>query len=477
VARLMKPRDVETLLASSWQSHLRQREEMVELDQWYRGKQQEIQDPDDSGMPFMPDGSATTKEYMDIAGRAPTPWANLLVKSMAQTCSLEGVYLPGSSTTLESWKLWQENRWDARQGAVYRGALAHGMSFATALPAKSMWTGDRTARFEAHSAIKMSAYYAEVEDEFPMYVIEAEKRVDHEGRRYWEVSLIDEQAVHLLEVEGDGVDRKDFKYIAPEEHGLGFCPAILYPCERDLDGKVTGEIEPFIPLLRRIDQDIFDRLIVQRFGAWVVRYGTGLVKPETDEDARAQAILLRVGEMLVSENAQSKFGTLQPTDLKGFIEAHDADLRILSAVSQRPPHHLLGAAANLQAESLAAVEQGMNRRGHEFRTGVGESHELLMRTGALIIGKTDEARAFDMQVRWRDMESRSFAQTAQALGMVATQLQVPVEILWERIPGWTDSDTARAKSAQSLGGISQLLTEIAKQTTPPNQPPAPAPAA
>lgn len=464
MARLMKPQDVETLLFNSWGSHQAQRERMLVLDQWYRGEQQSIKDPTDSGMPFMPDGRASTSEYLDIASRAANPWAGLLVRSMSQTCAMEGVYLPGSSEPLESWRNWQENRWDGRQVAVYKGALAHGLSFTTALPAQSMWSGKRTVKYEAYSAMKMSAFFAEVEDEFPMFTIAAEPRKDQDGKEYWDVRLMDEQAVHFLEVDGLGVERKDFKYISAEQvHDLGFCPAIMYTCDRDLDGRVTGEIEPFIPLLRRIDQDVFDRLVVQRFGAWVVRYGTGLVKPATDEDQRAQAILLKVGEMLMSEDPHSKFGTLDPTDLKGFIEAHDADLRILSAVAQRPPHHLLGAAANLQAESLAAVEQSMNRRGDEFRTGIGEQHELLMRTGAVILGNRREAQAFDMQVRWRDYESRSLAQTAQALGELATKLEVPVEILWERIPNWTDSDTERAKPLRLQAQMAALLEEVAGQ--------------
>lgn len=467
MARLMRPADVVTLLVTSWQSHMRQREEAERLDLWYRGKQQDISDVATSGMPFMPDGRASTKEYKDIASRAPSPWAGLLVGSLAQTCSLEGVYRAGENETMDAWRLWQRNRMDSRQGAVYRGAFAHGRAFTTALPAVDPWTGERTASFSSYSAIRMSAYYADVEDEFPMYTIIADPQVDEEGRRFWTVELMDETAVHYLEVEGDGLERKDFTYISAEQvHGLGFCPAVQYTNEMDLDGNSVGEIEPFIPMLRRIDQDVFDRLIVQRFGAWVVRYGTGLVKPETDEDARAQAVLLKVGELLMSEDPQSKFGTLAPTDMKGFIEAHDADLRMLAAVSQRPPHHLLGAAANLQAESLAAVEQGLQRRAHERRTGFGESHELLFRTGAVILGNSDEARAFDMQVRWRDMESRSLSQTADALGKLATQLEVPVEILWERIPGWTDSDTERAKPLRALAQVAALLEQVDGQSQP-----------
>lgn len=463
--RLMKPAAVITMAHNAWQSHQRQRAKALMLDNWYHGEQNR-NSGEESGYPFMPEGRASTREYEDIASRVSTPWAGLLVNSITQTCSLEGVYRPGESKTMNAWNLWQENRWDSRQKAIYNGAVAHGLSFATALPAKSTWTGKRTAKFQAYSAKRMSAYYADVDDEFPMFAMGALEQVDLEGRKYWSVEVIDEQAVHYLEVDGDGGDEKQWRYITHEVHGLGFPPVIRYFNDLDLDGHMTGEIEPFIPLLRRIDQDVFDRLVVQRFGAWVVRYGTGLVKPETDEDARAQAILLKVGEMLMSEEPNSKFGTLEATDLKGFIEAHDADLRTLAAVAQRPPHHLLGASSNLQAEALAATEQGLLRRALGLRTNLGESHELLFRTGALIVGDTAEARAFDMQVRWRDTESRSLSQTADALGKLATQVEVPVEILWERIPGWTDSDTERAKPLRDLAQIATLLEAVDKQTKP-----------
>lgn len=465
MARVMRPADVLFLAHSIWPAHLAQREKAIKLDQWAAGKQQAIEDIENSGLPFMPAGRATVGEYRDIAGRAPTNWAGFLVDSIAQTCRLDGIYVPGSSDSIQSWSLWQENRWDGRQGALYRGAFKHGQSFATALPAVSQWTKKRTAKFEALSAKKMSVYYQAVEDEFPMYSLDAERHVDINGQEYWTVRFIDEEAEHFLEVKHGGLDRKEWTYISYEEHGLGFCPVIQYG-QMDLDGTMTGEIEPFIPLLRRIDQDVFDRLVVQRFGAWVIRYGTGLVKPETDEDQRAAAMLLRMGELLVAEGKDAKFGTLSATELKGFIEAHDADLRILSAVSQRPPHHMLGAASNLQAEALAATEQGLARRGGEWRTGFGESHELLFRTGAVILGNTADAQNFNMQVRWKDTESRSLSQTADALGKIATQLQVPVEMLWEQIPGFTDSDVERAKSILSSRGLSQLLAELAAQDSP-----------
>jgi hypothetical protein len=218
-------------------------------------------------------------------------------------------------------------------------------------------------------------------------------------------------------------------------------------------------IEPVLPILRRVDQDLFDRLIVQRFGAWKVRYIAGMAKPQ-GTDPNAEAIRLSLMDFLVSPDKDTKFGTLDASDIKPFIEAGDADLRMLAAVTQTPPHHLLGLSSNLQAEALAAAESGLQRKSADFKMNAGEGHEQVARLVAIIDGNPEEARATDMQVRWRDTESRSLTQAADALGKIAVQLKVPVEMLWERLPGWSDQDSDRAKAIIETGGIDQLLAEI-----------------
>jgi len=37
---------------------------------------------------------------------------------------------------------------------------------------------------------------------------------------------------------------------------------------------------------------------------------------------------------------------------------------------------------------------------------------------------------------------------------------VPIEMLWERIPGWTDNDSERAKKLVGNGVIDKLLAEL-----------------
>jgi hypothetical protein len=74
------------------------------------------------------------------------------------------------------------------------------------------------------------------------------------------------------------------------------------------------------------------------------------------------------------------------------------------------------------------------------------------------------------------MGSRSLAQAADALGKLAQMLGVPVEMLWEQIPGWTDQDVQRAKDlAKENGGMNALMNALTASTAPPGPTPAPAP--
>jgi hypothetical protein len=454
VARLMPKADVITLAHLNFPSFLRSRDQALLLDKWGKGNQD---DP-----VFIPSAQETSDEYDDLAARAPTPWISLIITSLVQTCFLEGINLPGENKPLDAWRLWQENGWDAKQISLYRSVFTQGAAYGLALPAKNPMTGSSTVKFRAIPASKMSAFYTEEDDEFPMFAIEAERIPDNDRKEIgWTVRVYDDLAVHYLTCKADGAELSDWTYLEPREHTVGVTPISGYFNQVDLEGHVTSETQPLIPLAKRVDQDTFDRLIVQRFGAWKIRYIAGMAKPSGGLEAeRAAALMLKVEDLLISTDAGTKFGTLDATDLAGFIAARDADLRDFSAVGQVPPHHMLGLSSNLQAESLAAAEAGLGRKSLERKTGFGESHERLLRIGAHILGNRREAEAFDMQSRWRDMESRSLSQAADALGKLATQLHVPLEMLWERIPNWTDADSERAKNLVADGGVDALLAEV-----------------
>lgn len=480
----LRPGAAIELAMSGWAPYLRQRENAERCEQWVRGRQFSIDERRgsdamaSSGGVYMPDGRGTTTEYADLVSRSPSNYAGLIVRTLSQMCFVDGVYRPGQppNTTLRSWLRWQENGMDARQIALNRAAFGQGISYVVALPGRSPLTGEVTSVWRGRNAISMAAFYEDAAaDEYPMFAIEARLQAVESPNGgvldVWQVELYDEQNRYFLECEGAGEDVADWTFISYEPHGSGVCPVVRYAPNMDLSGYAESEIEPVIPLLRRIDQDTFDRLIVQRFGAWKIRYATGLAKPATDEDARAQVALLKMGELLVSSEATSKFGTLEADDIKQFIAAKDADLQELSAILQMPPYQFLGLSSNLQSEALETAKDGLNKRTFEHKTVLGESHESLFRLAAKQAGDIEEMRAVDMQVRWRDVETRSLSSTADALAKLADSIGVPTEMLFEMIPGWTEIDVKRALGLIETGVAESLLDAVQRQLRPNTDPP------
>jgi hypothetical protein len=467
VARIMRPASVVTMAKEYFPALLRQREKCLEIDTWFDGGSGDMSGTDivDGAGPYRPEKHLVSKEYDDLASRTHTPWLMLATDTMAQTMLLDGVRRPGANDNLGAWTAWQQNGMDARQLPLHDAILRHGLATMTILPGRLPLTRQPAPVMRAHSALNAAAFYAEPDtDEFPMLWMRATpSQVQNSDGLWldgWSVEVMDEQATHYLTCWGDGARQEDWTYVTYDEHGLGFVPAVTYENRTQLGGRVIGEVEPFIPLARRIQQDVFDRLIVQRFGAWKVRYIAGMVEPDNG-DVQAEKMRLAVEEILVSTSTDTKFGTLDASDIKQFIDAHQADLRDFSATTQIPPHHALGLSSNLQSEALVAAETGLRRKSVMRKIGVGERHERSLRVAAFIRGDMAEANAYDLQSRWRDTDNSVISQVADALGKLAGDVGVPQQMLWEKyLPGWTDSDTQRALELTQSGAIDALLTEL-----------------
>lgn len=469
MASLTKPGAIIQMAADGMVAFRRQRAETLRVDAWTRGTQLDLTDPNPhggnkDGWPYIPRQNDTS-EFADLASRAPAPWGKLIVSSLAQTIYMESARIQGSDedSQMEAVEILNENNWDARQIPLTRATIGHGVAYVKALPAVSPIDGADSALVRPISALRMSAFYDDLDDEWPSYAIEVnDYQIEIGNDLMTFVQFYDETAVHGLWFKNTGESPEDYTYSGVIlEHQLGVCPIVKFANLEDLEGRAIGEIAPILPLLRRIDQDTFDRLVVQRFGAWKIRYIAGLAKPDSAEEQRAQAMILRLQDLLIAGDPETKFGTLDETPVSGFIEATDADLRVLAAVTQTPPHHLLGLSSNLQAEALAAAEAGLQRKSLDFQIYNSGSYKQLLRLIAMIRRNVDEMKAKQVDIRYRDTESRSLVQAAQALGTLATNLKIPVEMLWGRVPGWGDEDTARAKRLIEEGSIDQLLAQMA----------------
>jgi hypothetical protein len=321
--------------------------------------------------------------------------------------------------------------------AIHRAALAYAHSYVVVTPGVAPNGSNRSVMRGVSPKRLFAVYEDPASDDFPVFAIQ----VDPAGKDAFVVKVFDSSSVHSLRMVSDKAE-----YVSTDNHGAGVCPVVRYTNLLDLDGRTPGEVEPFISIASRIDKTLFDRLLVQHYNSWKVRYIAGLADfADTEEEANAKKFKLRHDDLLVAEDPETKFGTLDETQLSGFIAAAEADIEFLAAVSQLPNHLLTGKMVNLSAEALAAARAPLTQKIYERQVSFGASHARALRLAAKLERNTAAANDVMARVTWQDVEVRSLSQAVDALGKASQMLGIPKQDLWARIPGVTQSDVEEWK--------------------------------
>ena len=432
------------------------RDRLLRIDNYIRG----IQDD-----PYMPEDA--DDEYKLLAKRSTSNWMPLLITTPSQALYVDGFRRGRAATDSAEgrreigrldaeWDHWQRSRLDARQLAVHRGAIGFGHSFT--LTEK---VGGKVLT-KGLSALTTAALFDDpANDIVPEAVLHVTQFPKGEGdkavpgkARVWVGPQ--EFALTFKSLS----DTKSARLTRAKKHPTHECPVTRFAASVDLEGRTMGVVEPMIPLQNRINQTVFDLLIAQTYGSFQVRTATGMappvkmkavldeagqptgeMEPEYDVEGRPvmEKVRVNASRFMFAEDPTSRFGSLEPTPLDGYINSIDMSIRHLAAISQTPPHHLLGQIANLSAEALQAAETALARKIEEFRKAFGESWERVFRLAAELEGNTAAADDFHGEVLWRDMEARSMAQTADAL-LKLRDLGVPALGLMRRIPNVTQTE-------------------------------------
>lgn len=426
----VQPLDAEAVrtIAESLKAKMdRQRMDADNIDSW-------ISPGDAHGFRTPPKAS---REHKALADLARTPWLSLVVTNVAQAMYVDSV-VGAEGAVPDLWRVWLSNSMQSHQIANHRAMVAYGHTYGVVMPATD--SGVDTARMRCLSPRRMACSWVDAgTDLYPEYALEALSASTRE-RRY---RLYGPHFAYSV------VDREGAPYTVTEvvQHGVGVTPVVRFANMIDLDGKITGEVTPFISTASRINKTSYDRLLAQHFNSWKVRTIAGMELPmiEDDPDAEAVAIAeekirLAQEDILISEDADTKFGTLDATHLDTFVTAWRADIEALAAVSQTPAHALTGQLVNLNAEALAAARSPLTQKVYERQVNAGASYGRMLRLAASVAGM-DEAAADEMiRVTWQDMEIRSMSQAVDALGKAAAMLKIPSRGLWNRIPGVERSD-------------------------------------
>lgn len=391
-----------------------------------------------------------------LVERSVTNLMRLAVNIPAQLSFVEGFSRVGKAegdVDLDppEWAKWVEAGFRAQQTNVFRTALKYGHSFVMVDPVdglpRLLSTRDTTA------------YFADpVNDRVPVFAVTFRRPSFGNG----ELVYMDDERVVVAPVDDFSYFRQewfDSGEVLVQEHSLGRCPVVRFPCELDDEGNATGIIEPLIPAQDRVNQSAFDLLVDSSYGAFAVRWAAGLTgepilnsdgDPVKDENdfIKYKPIEISQQRMLSTDNPDVRFGTLEATPLDGFIASLDNAVRTFAVMGNIPPHSLLGSMSNLSGETIEAAMGQTNRFTHMLRSSWSESVCEVMQLVRAAWGLPEYPES-DYQVRWRDMSDQSIGAVVDALGKASTMLGVPGQGLWSRIPGATDSDVRRWRSMAS----------------------------
>lgn len=443
--------------------------------------------------PYMPDRA--DDEYKILAQRAVTNITEFIVGAPVQCMYVDSfrrgdpqeVEANGTETIQPEWRHWQNSRLDSLQHQIYRGAFGFGHSFT--VTEKDKKQGRVLTR--GLSPMRTTAVYEfPASDDNPLYALTiishpytqyhpaTNAKEEKEGVAY----LWDQDTKYRVTFGGNG---GQVKAKSLGKHGARECPVTRFAGVVDLEGETHGIVEPMIPLQDRLNQQVFDLLVDGTYNSFQIRTISGMVPPVKTKairefpDGDGPKAVYKDGELvtpdygdvvgsepvidpdtgqeipmaidmnprrwLIAPDENTKFGSLEGTPMEGFIQAIKMTMEQISALSQTPPHYMLGEIANLSAEALQSAEKTLLRKVAEFQSSFGESWERVFRIASALDGDPIGTDDYSGEVIWRDVGSQSLVLVGDSLAKMAQGLEVPPQALWAEVPGMTAQKLAQWK--------------------------------
>ena len=399
--------------------------------------------------------------YAELARKSHTDFLRLIIKEFSQAIKVEGYITKSDESARGPWWWWQRNQMDARQAGLTRSVLKYGASYALAYPGD--FNGIAGPAVRCFSPRQMTAVYANDWDEWPMYALYTDRLhtvlVDAEGEYRFGVKNPSQQ--QLLDAAlSPSVWSSNLEPIERRPHGMGFVPVVRYTDRWLLDGEMEyGIVEPLLSKQEHIDQIEYEKSVAQYTTAFRQRYVENWVPEDPSQELKSNpgAVWYIAAEDAEGNAVDVKVGEFSETDLTGYLNSGAQARRDLASLAQIPVHNLgIDGVSNISGDALEALNNSRNQEASEISTSLGESHEQLMRLFAYIDDDTLASEDYESEVRWADLNSRTYAQMVDGLSkLVAANIISPDDAL-DDVPGMTEQ---RAQRIRARGPIAPAETD------------------
>lgn len=425
---------------------------MRQLEAYYSG---------DHPLPFLSRRAAV--RYRRLVEQARTNWPALIVDTVADRMSVEGFRLD-NQVDGTAWETWQASGLDAEQGLVHLDQLVYGCTYVMVWPDETNPTG---VRITAESPYELAHVWR---PGGPRRVGAACKAYHDPVTDTWHAWLFTPDAVQRYRAASrndHGMPADDaWRADGPAEASPLPGQVLVVPFANRMrtDGRGRSELHGLLTQVDRLNTTVAQRLLAGEYAAFRQRWATGLEVPEDSDGNPIEPFDVAVDRLIVSEDPGTAFGSFDVTDLRPYIDAVSQDVQHLASVSRTPPHYLLGSMVNLSAEALKAAEAGLVAKVRDRLRSTGEAWETALRL-ALELRGIDTPGLSQLEVVWADPENISEATRMDALTKMQA-LQVPLEALWERMPGTTPTEVSRWRAMRGTDTLQTLLRTGRVATAP-----------
>lgn len=378
----------------------------------------------------------------------------LAVTSLAERLRVAG-FTRGGTADPALWAAWVRNDLDQLAGVAHREALTLGRSFAV------VWANDAgQAQVSIESARQVSVH----RDPATRQVTAAVKRWVSDGRAH--AVLYEPDTITRYTSKAHVSDPAAMPATAWETNGkaidnpLGVVPVVpLVNGDRLLDTDGRSEMADLLPLVDALAKQLSDLMVASEYFARPRRFATG-VELTQDEEGNVQNPFPESARMMISEEAETKFGQLPAADFAAYESGVRVLLTQIAAMSALPAHYL-GIMSNqpASADALRASEASLTARAEDRQATFGRAWEATARLMVAVEQGTDP-EAVDVAVKWADPATRSVAQEADAVVKLHAAGILPTTFALAKL-GYSDAEVEVIRAARRAESLDAAGVDLA----------------
>jgi hypothetical protein len=313
-------------------------------------------------------------------------------------------------------EIWRRSRMHVQADVVHTDGLATGYSYVSVHR-----TADGKARLRAEDPLQT---IVEHDPENGIDVVAALKRWRGlDGKVYATLYLPD--VVAKLAITDPSVG---WSVTSEDVNAEGVVPIFEFANNPDVYGFGYSDMAPMMSLGNAAEKLFSDMIIASEFAAYPQRVLLGAEVPVDAEGNPVSAAVLGSTRIFTVEDAAAKVAEFSAADLGNYTKAIDVVVQHIAALTQIPPHYLLGQMANLSGDALAAAESGLVSKVRRRTKVFGETWASVME----LAYRLEHGEDVEFLTLWVNPERVSDAQKGDYV-VKLDAIGVPRQALWEMV--------------------------------------------